>query len=383
MKKIMCVLIIAGLVSCAEKKDGKMIEVEGTVKNSGAKKVYLEEAVPAGRPVIMDSADLKADGSFALKATTTEESLYQLRAEGQLVPFALFISDVAKVKVAADVTNTSQPYIVEGSPASQSLISFDKTTYEQGLKLFAAGSKMDSLTKAKAPDSLTSVEYTKVEALATNLKQYTQDFLQKSTSPILTLYALSSFQNTAANLGLPGFSAPERSDIISAAAVKFPAHAALQNLKKSLPPAVTNSTSTSQPKTTAQDFSQPGVDGKPVSLSSFKGKYVLLDFWASWCKPCRMDNPNVVKAFNEFKSKNFTVFGVSLDQSKEAWLQAIQQDGLTWTHASDLKYWSNEAAALYGVQGIPANFLIDPQGNIIAQDLHGEQIVETLRRVIK
>ncbi|MDB5206829.1 MAG: AhpC/TSA family protein, partial [Flavisolibacter sp.] len=123
--------------------------------------------------------------------------------------------------------------------------------------------------------------------------------------------------------------------------------------------------------------------GQPVSLSSFKGKYVLLDFWASWCRPCRQDNPNVVKAYNEFKDKNFTVFGVSLDQNKDAWLQAIQQDGLTWTHASDLKFWSNEAAVLYGVQGIPANFLIDPQGNIVAQDLHGEEIVRTLRNLVR
>ena len=96
-----------------------------------------------------------------------------------------------------------------------------------------------------------------------------------------------------------------------------------------------------------------------------------------------MDNPNVVKAYREFKDKNFTVFGVSLDLDKEAWLQAIQQDGLTWTHASDLKHWSNEAAVLYGVQSIPANFLIDPEGNIIAKDLHGEEITNTLRQLIK
>ena len=371
MKNLAGVILMAAMVSCAAKKSDKTFEIEGTVKNSGAKTVYLEEAVPGGRPVTMDSAEMKSDGSFKLKAPAKEEALYQLRAGGQLVPFALFISDVPKVKIAADVTNATQPYTVEGSPASQALINFDKATYEQGLQLFTAGSKVDSLMKAKAADSITAAEYAKVESMAAGLKKYTQDFLQKSSSPILTLYALSSFQNTATNLGLQGFSPPERAEIISAAAVKFPGHAGLQNLKKNLP--------TGQ----APDFTQPGVDGQPVSLSSFKGKYVLLDFWASWCKPCRQDNPNVVKAYNEFKDKNFTVFGVSLDQNRDAWLQAIQQDGLTWTHASDLKFWSNEAAALYGVQGIPANFLIDPKGNVIAQDLHGEEIVKTLRNVIK
>ncbi|HVF97748.1 MAG TPA: DUF4369 domain-containing protein, partial [Flavisolibacter sp.] len=227
MKNLAGVILMAAMVSCAAKKSDKTFEIEGTVKNSGAKTVYLEEAVPGGRPVTMDSAEMKSDGSFKLKAPAKEEALYQLRAGGQLVPFALFISDAPKVKIVADVTNTTQPYTVEGSPASQALINFDKATYEQGLQLFTAGSKVDSLMKAKAADSITAAEYAKVESMAAGLKKYTQDFLQKSSSPILTLYALSSFQNTATNLGLQGFSPPERAEIISAAAAKFPGHAGL------------------------------------------------------------------------------------------------------------------------------------------------------------
>jgi peroxiredoxin len=123
--------------------------------------------------------------------------------------------------------------------------------------------------------------------------------------------------------------------------------------------------------TDAMDFTQADVDGKEVSLSSFKGKYVLVDFWASWCKPCREENPNVVKAFNKFNAKNFTILGVSLDQTKDAWLNAIKKDGLTWTHVSDLQFWNNAAAQLYHVQGIPQNFLIDPNGKIIARNLRG------------
>jgi thiol-disulfide isomerase/thioredoxin len=110
---------------------------------------------------------------------------------------------------------------------------------------------------------------------------------------------------------------------------------------------------------------------------------VLVDFWASWCQPCRIDNPNVVKAYNEFKDKNFTILGVSLDQNKDAWLKAIQKDGLTWTHVSDLKFWDNAAAVLYGVQSIPYNVLVDPNGNIVAENLHGEEISNTLRKVLK
>ena len=126
--------------------------------------------------------------------------------------------------------------------------------------------------------------------------------------------------------------------------------------------------------TDALDFTQEDTSGKPVSLSSFKGKYVLVDFWASWCKPCRMENPNVVKAFNKFNNKNFTVFGVSLDREKDPWLKAIEKDGLAWTQVSDLKFWENSAAQLYHVQGIPQNFLIDPNGKIIAKNLRGADL---------
>lgn len=134
--------------------------------------------------------------------------------------------------------------------------------------------------------------------------------------------------------------------------------------------------------TEAMDFTQNDVDGKPVKLSSFKGKYVLLDFWASWCKPCRMENPNVVKVYNQFKDKNFTVVGVSLDQSKDAWIKAIQADKLTWNHVSDLQQWNNAVAQMYHIQSIPGNFLIDPTGKIIARDLRGEQLAKKLSEVI-
>ena len=132
----------------------------------------------------------------------------------------------------------------------------------------------------------------------------------------------------------------------------------------------------------APDFSQNDPDGNPVSLSSFRGKYILVDFWASWCPPCRAENPNLVNAYHKFKDKGFTVFGVSLDRDKAAWLKGIEDDKLEWAHVSDLAYWQSSAAAIYEVRSIPANFLLDPDGKILAKNLRGEELHIKLKEIL-
>lgn len=134
---------------------------------------------------------------------------------------------------------------------------------------------------------------------------------------------------------------------------------------------------------TAPDFEQSTPDGKKVKLSDFRSKYVLVDFWASWCGPCRQENPKVVAAYNQYKDKGFNVLGVSLDAAhqKAAWLKAIEKDQLNWTQVSDLKGWDNKAAKIYGVRSIPANFLIDPSGKIIARNLRGKDLQDKLAEI--
>lgn len=185
-------------------------------------------------------------------------------------------------------------------------------------------------------------------------------------------------------------------DVLKMYAGPMPDYTKVMALMNTLSPAIRNSadgkaylaklnkTLTTGIGQTAPDFVQADTAGHPVHLSSFRGKYVLLDFWASWCGPCRAENPNVVKAYEKYKSKNFTIVGVSLDNASTAakWLAAIHADDLNWTQLSDLKGWQNEVAKLYSVEGIPQNFLIDPSGKIIAQNLRGDELAKRLATLL-
>ncbi|WP_419802502.1 redoxin domain-containing protein [Mucilaginibacter sp.] len=213
----------------------------------------------------------------------------------------------------------------------------------------------------------------KFTALQTEQKAVLKTFIQQNPQSLVSLDALRAF----------GGPSPSYSEVMP--------------LYGTLSPAIQNSNNGKDYKASieklkatavgsvAPDFTQNDPAGKPISLSSFKGKYVLLDFWASWCGPCRQENPNVVKAYNEYKNKNFTILSVSLDRpnGKNAWLQAIKDDGLAWNHVSDLQFWNNEVAKLYSVQSIPGNFLIDPTGKIVAKDLRGEELEQKLAQVLK
>ena len=134
----------------------------------------------------------------------------------------------------------------------------------------------------------------------------------------------------------------------------------------------------------APGFVQNDTLGNPVSLSFFKGKYVLLDFWASWCLPCRRENPNLIKVFNAYKDKGFTILSISLDRpgDKDKWTSAIRKDGLTWTHVSDLQYWSNAVATRYRVNAIPQNFLLDTSGKIIGKGLHDDKLEKKVKEIL-
>lgn len=380
MKKLSYLIIIIAFFSC-NTKSGNSFTVEGTVKNTEAKKVYLEENPSDGsNPTVVDSSIIDKIGGFTLHAASAQENLFSLRTDQSQFPFAVIVNDSKKITVNADLGNSDVSYTVKGSDASENLLDFNNKIRQQGQLMYSLAMQADSLAKqrssvkdsaAKQLDSLRNVKTSEYESAVQNMKDYTTDFLNKTNSPVLIVYAYGIFQNISQQFGLHGFTSSETADIVNKAATKFPQSTALADWKKKLRPSK------------APDFALPDTSGKKVALSSFKGKYVLLDFWASWCQPCREENPNVVAAYNQFKNKNFTILSVSLDQDKDAWLKAIHDDGLTWNHVSDLKHWDSEAANLYNVTGIPYNFLIDPNGNIIAEDLRGKDLVNELNKVLK
>ena len=287
------------------------------------------------------------NGKFIIKGNLPEPSIIVLVFGEQPPAVPLFIGN-SKVKIEGNKENIEN-LLITGSKTQTQFAEYSKSIkpYEQ---VFAPDAEKD-------PASVTSVEKISEEFVKKNPSSY--------VAPIAIIRILQSSENVAM--------ADRLYQLVSGDVKKSNL---AQYLRQQLELAKINPIGSE-----IADFSQQDTSGHTVKISSLRGKYVLIDFWASWCRPCRMENPNVVAAFNKYYQKNFTVLGVSLDQAKPAWLNAIKMDGLTWTHVSDLKGWGNEVAALFHVTSIPQNLLIDPQGKIIAKNLRGEALDKKLGEI--
>lgn len=390
MKKILfAALALWTMVACKdETKNG--FTVSGKITNGNGKMVYLEE-VPIGtmRPVIVDSVALNADGTFKIDTKTGESAIYNIRIDQGMFPVASVINDGPSVELDVvmnkDNSQFSEKYEVKGSPASEKMKTFMFAFNEKLQKVYAASAKIDSLNQAGQPDTLVA-PLLKARAEANSyLRDLTLSEIKKSDNAALTVFMLGYYQQSASNpaVGLEPLSNDEVNATLADILKKNPGHTGVAALQKDLKAQTDNAGKGNWVGKPAPEFTLPDVNGRPVALSSFKGKYVLVDFWASWCRPCRMENPNVVAAFNRFKDKNFTVLGVSLDQDKEPWLKAIKDDKLGWPQLSDLKFWGSPVVALYGIEGIPFNVLLDPEGKIIAEGLRGADLEGKLTQLLK
>jgi peroxiredoxin len=344
MKKLLFLLIALPFFAFSQ-TPSKDFEITGNVTGypDGTSVSFLNQQT--GVPEKQASIE---KGKFVIKGNLKEPSFIVLVFGDQPPAIPLFI-DNSKIKIDGDKNNLEN-LSVTGSKSQNEFAEFSKEMkpYE---KIFMPDS-------AKDPVSVAAVE----KIGESFVKKYPSSYV----APIAIIRILQSSENATV----------------------------ADNLYKLLSKDVKNSTLAQYVAEQLElakinpigsqiaDFTQADTAGRPVKISSLRGKYVLIDFWASWCRPCRMENPNVVAAFNKYHEKNFTVLGVSLDQAKDAWLNAIHMDGLTWTHVSDLKGWGNQVAALFKVTSIPQNILIDPKGKIIGKNLRGEALNDKLSSIL-
>jgi peroxiredoxin len=403
MRKILLSVVIGTsflLFSCKE-KSGQSFTVTGTIRNAdrlsapvaggiadqgsskSSLKVYLEE-IGYGKdqlPIIIDSAKISGSmGHFSLSGTGKNDDVFELVFGDNALQVPV-INDASEIQVDVDPTAKDELYSVKGSEGSRQLQALINNYSKKSGSLDKCLMDIDSLKKHGGSDSILAIYTNTKNASLDELNGYLKNFMNRAENPTLAVIALGWASQS--------FSKPEFDSSILSLTKKYPDNTILKNMKRSFDAQAARQAEMEKMEEAnnwvgkeAPDFSMPDVNGKNISLGSFKGKYVLVDFWASWCAPCRGENPNVVRAYQQYKNKNFTVLGVSLDKKKEPWIQAIRDDQLNWTQISDLKFWNSKAVDIFKFEGIPFNILVDPQGKIVAQQLRGDGLENKLKELL-
>jgi len=350
-------LPLAGLGQAA-----KPFMIDGTLKG-----------LPDGTTLILQNQELSTEplakavskaGKFQLKGTVPEPNIYNLSFSGSSQKLYMFV-DPTQMKVTGNKDSLGAARVT-GSPSTTEFQAFQQEFNPVLTQLGVSAQKINN----GESDPTGSIRKSYMDAaaqLGTLTEAYVKAHPKSFVSPLALLVSSQVTEDIFVLESRYNILAPE---------VKDGAYGRM--IGKMIEEGKIGAIGTM-----ALDFTQNDVDGKPVTLSSFRGKYVLVDFWASWCRPCRQENPNVVAAYKTYSDKNFTVLGVSLDRAKEPWLQAIKDDGLVWTHVSDLKFWNNEVAQKYKIQSIPQNMLLDPEGKIIGKNLRGAELQARLKELIK
>ncbi len=380
MKQLIFIFGILFLLnSCKTNNDG--YSISGKINGAKGKTIYLASSSQT------DSVKINDDNTFEFTGKITESDFFNLYFD-KTNPILLFVDSIDKITIETDSSNFAQNYKVTGSVTSEQIMQLQqklKNTFNKVQNLYN-----ETVLKADSAhiDSIRTVFTNESNILVENHRKEVFDFIKTNPSSFASLTALYQAFDSRSPVFNYDFDYPYYNLIDSALMAAHPNskhskefHSQIVEIKQQLNREEMMGNKIREGME-APDFEVPSTNGTPIKLSSFRGNYVLLDFWASWCSPCRQENPNVLIAFNKFQKKGFRVFQVSLDKEKDSWLSAINKDGLgQWKHGSDLKFWDCVPAKLYAVQSIPSNFLIDPKGKIIAKNLRGQQLIDVLSTI--
>ena len=371
-RSIICLVGVAVLYSCGGNKKNGNFELKGTFSNAQGETIYLEKLTGQNN-VIVDSAVLDEKGDFQFVNYMPKIGFYRIKTSPQ--NFAMLVLDSTdKLNVIGNIKDLPNTYKTEGSPETKLFMEYNEISKKRDIRLDSLNKAFQQVMEAHKMDSK------RMDSLS-KLFEEPYNVIINNTNEVLIAKIKQNAGMYSSIIAIQALEPDKYPDVYGALdealTKKFPT----DNNVKMFHDVVGKMLAT-RIGSPAPEINMPSPDGKEIALSSLKGKIVLIDFWASWCGPCRKEMPNVVKAYAKYKNKGFEIYGVSLDQDKDRWVEAIAKDGITWPQVSDLKHWSSEAAKLYNVQSIPYTVLVDKEGNIIAKNLRGEELEKKIAEVL-